>query len=141
MQMRCERRGQCEVGIIAHDDTIYAAFGASVSGHNICAYTRTEGGHITLTRWDGGVMLACRYEIVREFHDGSLALMFRLTNGRFIVGYALGEDGMVYRGELLQGCDDKRANHEALELAGYWSGIDLEDELNPLHGEPDEEQA
>ena len=38
-----------------------------------------------------------RSEVVREFHDGSLALMFRLANGRYIVGYALGEAGMLFR--------------------------------------------
>ena len=38
--------------------------------------------------------------------SGSLALMFRLTHGRFIVGYALGDDGMLFRGELLTDCDE-----------------------------------
>ena len=64
--------------------------------------------------------------------------MFRLTHGRFIVGYALGDDGMLFRGELLTDCDEDRARHEALELADYWSQIDAEDEADPWHGEPDE---
>ena len=63
--------------------------------------------------------------------------MFRLTQRRFIVGYALGEDGMLFRGELLTDCDEDRARHEALELAEYWSEIDAEDEADPWHGEPD----
>ena len=82
-------------------------------------------------------MLACRSETVRELHDGSIALMFRLTHDRFIVGYALGDDGMLFRGELVVDCDSDRARHEAIELADYWSGIDTEDEADPWHGEPD----
>ena len=73
-----------------------------------------------------------------SIYDGSIALMFRLTHGRFLVGYALGDDGMLFRGELLTDCDEERARHEALELAEYWSQIDDEDEADPWHGEPDE---
>ena len=83
-------------------------------------------------------MVASRSEIVREYHDGSIALVFRLTHGRFIVNFALGDDGMLFRGELLTDCSDDRARHEALELADYWSGIDAEDEADSWHGEPDE---
>ena len=67
-----------------------------------------------------------------------LAIVFRITNGRFIVGYALGDDGMLFRGELLTDCDEDRARHEALDLAEYWAGIDAEDEADPWHCEPDE---
>ena len=116
----------------------YAAFGSSVNGHNLTGYTRQRDGRITLTRWDGSTMLACRCEIVREYRDGSLALVFRLTHGRFIVGYALGDDGMFFRGELLTDCDEGRARREAVALAEYWSGIDAEDEADPWHGEPDD---
>ena len=42
--------------------------------------------------------------MMREFYDDCLALMFRLTNGRFVIGYALGEQGMLFRGELLVDC-------------------------------------
>jgi hypothetical protein len=48
---------------------------------------------------------------------------------------------MLFRGELLVGCDEERARREAVQLAEYWSGIDSEDEADPWHGEPDEEQA
>jgi hypothetical protein len=82
-------------------------------------------------------MLGCRSEVIREFHDGSFALMFRLTNERYIVGYAVGDDGMLFRGELLIDCDDQRARPEARALAEYWSEIDAEDEADPWHGEPD----
>jgi hypothetical protein len=140
MQTRCERRGQCEIGIVAHDGRVFAAFGASVQGHNVTGYTRYDRGRIALTRWDGSTMLACRSEVIREFSDGSLALMFRLTHGRYIVGYALGDDGMLFRGELLTGCDDHRARQEALNVAGYWAEIDAEDQADPWHGEPDESE-
>ena len=138
MTTRCERRGQLEIGIIDHDGQSYAAFGSCVYGHNVTGYTRQRNGHISLTRWDGSTMLACRSEIVRKYLDGSIALMFRLTHGRFVVGYALGDDGMLFRGELLTDCDEDRARHEALDLAEYWSEIDAEDEADPWHGEPDE---
>jgi hypothetical protein len=130
MEARSEQRGQCEVGIITHDGHVFAALGSSVNGRNVTGYTRQRHGLISLTRWDGETMLACRSEIVREYHDGSLAMMFRLTSSRYIVGYALGNDGMLFRGELLTDCDIDRARHEALELAEYWSEIDAEDEAD-----------
>src|SRR4051794_2964416 len=138
MELSCVRRGQGEIGIVTHDGRVFAAFGATVNGHNVSAYTRLRDGLIRLTRWDGSTMLACRSEVVREFSDGSLAVMFRLTNGRFIVGYALGDDGMLFRGELVTDCDEQRARHEAIALAEYWAEIDAEDEADPWHGEPDE---
>lgn len=141
MQTSCERRGQGEVGIITHDDRVFAAFGASVYARNITAYTRFDGDRMVLTRWGGGLMLACRYVVVREYHDGPLALMFGLTNGRFIIGYALGDDGMLFRGELLTGCGEESARHEALRLAEYWAEIDQEDEADPWHREPDEDNS
>jgi hypothetical protein len=137
MQTTCERRGQLEVGIVTHNGHVYAAIGSSVSGRHVTGYTRHRNGCVRLTRWDGSTMLGCRSETVREFHDGSVALMFRLTHGRFVVGYALGDDGMLFRGELLTDCDSERARHEAVALAEYWSGIDQEDEADPWHGEPD----
>jgi hypothetical protein len=136
MELIRERRGQCEVGIIDHQGRCFAAFGSSVNGQNITAYTRLRDGCPSLTRWDGSTMLACRSEIVREYHDGSIALIFRLTNRRFIVGYALGDDGMLFRGELLSGCDEDDARHEALAISEHWMEIDAEDEADPWHGEP-----
>jgi hypothetical protein len=140
MELRCERRGQGEVGIVTNGGRVFSAFGASVSGHNVTAYTLNEDGRIALTRWGGAVMLACRCEVVREYHDGSLAIVFKLTNDRHVVGYALGDDGMLFRGELLAACDDDRARREALALAEYWAGIDAEDEADPWHGEPNEDE-
>ena len=138
MQTECYRRGQGEVGIVTNEGRIFAAFGTTVSGHNVTAYTRNQGDRIALTSWSGNVRLACRCEVVREYHDGSLALMFRLANDRYVVGYAQGDEGMLFRGELLPGCDDERARRESLALAEYWAGIDAEDEADPWHGEPDE---
>jgi hypothetical protein len=135
MELICERRGQCEVGVIDHDGRCFAAFGSSVNGHNITAYTRLRDGCLTLTRWDGSTMLACRSEVVREYRDGSVAHLFRLTHGRFLVGYALGDDGMLFRGEFLPDYED-RARREALAIAEHWMEIDAEDEADPCHREP-----
>jgi hypothetical protein len=104
----------------------------------VTGYTRLRNGQVALTRWDGSTMLGCRCEIIRQFWDGSLALMFRLTHQQYIVGYALGDDGMLFRGELLSDCDEARARHEAVALAQYWSRIDEEDQADPRHGLPDE---
>jgi hypothetical protein len=138
LETRCERRGQLDVGIVTHNGHIFAAFGSSVNQHNITGYTRRQNRSISLARWDGSTMLACRSEVIRHFGDGSIAVIFRLTHGRFIVGYALDDDGMLFRGELLSDCDSERARHEAFTLADKWSGIDAEDEVDAWHGEPDE---
>lgn len=97
MQTWCERQGQIEVGVIEHDGREFRALGASVAGRHVTGYTRLGTGDIALTTWCGKTMLACRSEVIEEYHDGSLALVFRLTRGRFVVGYALGEHGMVFR--------------------------------------------
>ena len=141
METKCERRGQLEIGIATHDGHVFAAFGSSVNGHNVTGYTRHRNGSISLTRWDGSTMLACRSEVIRRFLDGSIALMFKLTQGRFVIGFALGDDGMLFRGELLVRCDQARARKEAVALAEYWSEIDTEDEADPWHGEPDEAEG
>jgi hypothetical protein len=141
LQTRCERRGQLEIGIITHNGHIYAAFGSSVHQHNVTGYTRRRNGCISLTRFCGSTMLACRSEVVRKFHDGSIAVMFRLTHGRFVVGDAPGDEGMLFRGELLVDCDENRACREAVALADYWAAIDTEDECDPWHGEPQETEG
>jgi hypothetical protein len=136
LETRCERRGQVEIGVIDHNGHFYAAFGSSVNGHHVTAYTRKQHGQITLNRWDGSELFGSRTNTVREFGDGSLALMFRLTHGRFIVGYALGDDGMLFRGELLTDCTEDHARCEAIAIAEHWMEIDAEDEADPWHGEP-----
>ena len=141
MELICERRGQAEIGILTHDGHVFAAFGSSINGRHVTAYTRRQNGRISLTRWNGGLMLACRSRVVREYHDDSIALMFRLTKHRYIVGYALDDDGMLFRGELLTDCDENEAFNEALTIAEHWMGVDAEDEADSWHGEPDDDNS
>lgn len=54
--------------------------------------------------------------------------MFRLPRSRFIVGYALAENAMLFRGEMLSGCDDAEARRQALMVAECFSQLDAEDE-------------
>ena len=88
METRCERRGQLEIGVVTHEGRVFAAFGSSVNRHKVPGYTRLRNASVHLTRWCGSTTLACRSEYVHKFHDGSIALMFRLAQGRFVVGYA-----------------------------------------------------
>ncbi|MEW4453041.1 hypothetical protein AB1L30_10225 [Bremerella sp. JC817] len=124
---RCERQGQIEIGIIEHEGREFAAIGASVVGRSITGYTKGEHYGIMLTTWCGKVMLDCRYEIVERYWTGSIALIFRLTRGRFIIGYALG-DGMLFRGELIDNCTDDDARRQAVYLAQFFGDLDAEDE-------------
>ncbi|MBB01210.1 MAG: hypothetical protein CMJ47_01035 [Planctomyces sp.] len=124
----CERQGQIEIGIIEHEGREYAALGSSVVGRNITGYTKEDRYGITLTTWCGKTMLDCRCEIVEQYWSGSLALMFRLPHGRFIVGYALGESGMLFRGDLIDACSDDDARRQAAYLAQYFLDLDAEDE-------------
>lgn len=128
MKSYCVRQGQIEVGIIEHEGRTFSALGATVDGRQITAYTRRVHGDIQLSTWCGATILAGRSEIVERFWTGSLALIFRLTRGRFIVGYALGEDGMLFRGEFIQGCSDEHARHDALMIANCFAELDAEDD-------------
>lgn len=128
---RCERHGQVEIGIIEHEGREFAAFGASVFGRQITAYTRNKK-YITLTTWCGKTVLDCRYEIVERCWNDSVVLLFRLTNGRFIVGYALGEHGMLFRGELLDGYEIHEARRHARMLADCFAELDAEDEMQTV---------
>ena len=67
-------------------------------------------------------MVKGRSEIVERFPDGSLVLIFRLGHGRFLAGYALGDDGMLFRGELL----------EASEAEARWTARIMSNELAVL---------
>ena len=125
---RSIRQGQVEIGIIEHEGHEYAAYGATVVRRDITAYIKFKRGHYWLTSWAGGTKLDCRSEVIERFWDGSLALMFRLPKGRFIVGYALGDDGMLFRGELIDGCDDDDARHHAIMLSQNWAEADQMDE-------------
>jgi hypothetical protein len=73
-------------------------------------------------------MLACRSEIVERFWSDTLALIFRLPRGRFIVGYALRDSGMLFRGELLVGVTDEEARQNACQISERFAELDDEDE-------------
>ena len=128
MQTTCIRQGQIEVGIIEHDGREFSALGATIQGRSITGYTKSVGKQFHLTSWCGKTTLASRCEIVERFWSGSLALMFRLPRGRFIVGYALAETGMLFRGELLADCDADEARRHALMVAECFAQLDADDE-------------
>lgn len=128
MQTRCVRQGQIEVGIIEHEGRKYSALGATVHGRQIIGYTKLVDGEIHLATWCGKTTLSSRSEVVEQFWSGTLALTFRLPRGRFIVGYALGDSGMFFRGELLKDCDADEARRHALMVAECFAQLDAEDE-------------
>lgn len=139
MQTHCIRDGQIEVGIIEHEGREFAALGATVVGRSVTGYTRLVDGEIQLATWCGPTMLACRSEIVERYCDESFALMFRLSRGRFIVGYALADNGMLFRGELLTDSDEDDARSMARQLSDRLAELDAEDEerwLNIEYGCP-----
>jgi len=125
---RAIRQGQIEIGIIEHQKREFAAYGATVIRKDITAYLKYKRGHYWLTTWAGGTMLDCRSEVVERFWNGGLALMFRLSRSRYIVGYALGDDGMLFRGELVDHCSEDTARHRAVQLSDNWAELDAEDE-------------
>lgn len=128
MNSYCVRQGQVEVGVIEHEGHEFAALGATVCQRHITGYTRRLNGQIVLTTWCGQVMLACRSEIVERFWSDAFAILFRLTKGRFIVGYCLGDEGMLFRGELLSGCTDEEARRSAIQISETFAALDAEDE-------------
>lgn len=125
---RSVRQGQIEIGIIEHNGTEYAAYGATVVRRDLTGYIKFKRNHFWLTTWSGGTMLDCRSEVVERFWNGGLALMFRLPRGRFIVGYSLGNNGMLFRGELIDGCSEDDARRHCRMVAENWLEIDAEDE-------------
>ncbi|PHQ34816.1 hypothetical protein [Rhodopirellula bahusiensis] len=128
MQTNCVRSGQIEVGIITHEGKDFSSIGASVVGRTLTAYTRCTHGEIHLTSWCGQTILACRSEVVQRYADDSMAIMFRLTANRFIVGYALADDGMLFHGELLRHGDEDDARYLARQLADDFAQLDADDE-------------
>ncbi len=128
MQTSCVRSGQVEFGIITHEGNEFTAIGASVVGRNLTAYTRCTHGEIHLTSWCGQTILTCRSEVVQRYFDDSLAMMFRLSKSRFIVGYALADEGMLFRGELLLHGDEDNARYLARQLSYDFAQLDADDE-------------
>ena len=73
-----------------------------------------------LTDWCGKVKLACRNTHLEVNRDGTAIIAFGLTKMRSIVGYALGVDGMLFCGRIVDDDDFDQAIREArrlLELA------------------------
>ena len=54
--------------------------------------------------------------------------MFRLPKGRFIVGYVIDGNGSLFRGELIDNCDEDEARRHCLMVANNWAEVDAEDE-------------
>ena len=121
------RQGQSEIGIVEHNDREFAAYGESVNGKSITAY---HGPNFTLKSWGGKTILDCRCEVAAQWRGENgkeFALVFRLTSGRAIVGYSLGE-GMLFRGEIVNESDEVELRRLARIEAEYWARIDQEDE-------------
>jgi hypothetical protein len=128
MKTKCVRQGQIEIGIIEHNGHEFSALGATVVGCHVTGYTKQINGDIHLASWCGETILACRSEVVERFWSGTMALMFRLTSGRFIVGYSLGME-MLFRGELFIG-NENDARSMARQVADQFAELDAEDEEN-----------
>ncbi|HVX12173.1 MAG TPA: hypothetical protein VHC22_13410 [Pirellulales bacterium] len=128
MNTYCVRNGQIEVGVIEHEGHEFSALGATVQRRHLTAYTRRINGQIVLTTWCGQVILACRSEVVERFWSDAFAILFRLTKGRFVVGYCLGDEGMLFRGELLSDCTDEEARRSAIQISETFAELDAEDE-------------
>lgn len=58
--------------------------------------------------------------------------MCSATRRRFIVGYALGDDGMSFRGELIDNCSDDDARRHCMMVSENWAELDAEDEESEL---------
>ena len=129
MKTYCVRQGQVEVGVIEHNGHEFTALASSVIGTDVTGYTKQKNRHITLTTWCGKTMLDCRCEVIERFWSDALALMFRLPKGRFVVGYALGDDGMLFRGELLTGADESEARRAAVRISQHFAELDADDEV------------
>jgi hypothetical protein len=100
----------------------------NINGYDLMGPTR-----LTLTRGNGKVMLATRARIVQTYRYGDMdarshAVVFALTHRRFVVGYALDDDGSLFRGELMSGIDGDEADHFARQIAEHWLETDIEDE-------------
>jgi len=63
-----------------------------------------------------------------QFLDGSLTLVFRLTQRRFIGGYALGEHGMLFRGELFDHGNECQGRTTARQLIDIFAEPGAEEE-------------
>ena len=124
----CERdeHGR-EIGVIVHEGHEFRALGASVVGTHVTGYI---GKGDTLKTWCGRVMLDCRSERYGSYYSDTwgrtFGIVFYLTNGRAIIGYALGE-GCLFRGELVQIDDRNDALKQLNAECERWIEVDAED--------------
>lgn len=125
---RVVRCGQSEIGIIEHNGVEYAALGATVVRKDVSGHIKFKRNHFWLATWAGGTMLDCRSEVIERYWNGGLALMFRLPRGRFIVGYVIDGEGSLFRGELIDHCDEDEARRHCKMVAVNWMELDAEDE-------------
>jgi hypothetical protein len=123
----CIRHGQTEIGVIEHQGHAFAALGASVHGKHVTGYTYCIRGDVILQTWCGKTFLGCRCQVVETYLSDDwgqgVALVFCLTKGRAIVGYALDKHGGLFRGELV----DDDFEYAAKQEAEHWRRIDAED--------------
>jgi hypothetical protein len=141
MNTKVIMQGQTEVGIVSNGVNECSALGSSVNGEDITGYAHGEYGGWILKRWNGALMLRRGTEVKTyrahwETGERGRAIVFRLPNKRFIVGYAL-DDEMLFRGRLLsvRKCNELSEDElmkEALSESEYWRGIDDEERE---HGE------
>ena len=106
----------------------YAALGATVVRRDISGYVKFKCGHYWLTRWSGGTMLDCRSEVVEQVLEWGLGPDVSTAQGRFIVGYVIDGDGSLFRGELIDHCDEDEARRHCVMVANNWAEVDAEDE-------------
>lgn len=110
----------------------YTAGGASVHGKNITGYTAVGRRGLELTTWHEKTMLSGRSEVIETYrptfnYDGGCVIVWQLRKNRWIIGYALGEKGMLFRGELYTGEDVDEVHEAARNVASYWMAIDADD--------------
>lgn len=130
------KQGSQEIGIIHYNGQTFVSGGASTHGPHIVAYTKGNDRKRqldALTGWQGNVILQTRCEILEMYWSESwgktFVVLFRLPHGRFIVGYALGLDGCLFRGELMpHGTTEEDARHDAVEISRQFMERDTEDE-------------
>jgi hypothetical protein len=129
MRSYCIHDGQTELGMVEHEGQEFSALGATIVGDDVTGYTRCDGGRITLTTWCGTTTIARRCEVVQRFWSGNLALLFRLPKRRYLVGYALGEHGMLFRGEVVHTTDEAEARRMAIWISERFAELDADDEI------------
>jgi hypothetical protein len=105
--------------------------GTSTHGSEVTGYTAGRY-HTVLKTSDGRTILDSRCSVATSYpnvEDGpTFALVFALR-GRFIVGYALGMEGMLFRGELRTDlADDSEARQAARDVSEHWIERDAEED-------------